>query len=174
MKNVTKTIPQILKENICTIFNLLNLLIALSLAMVGAWKNILFIFVILINTAVGIVQEIKAKRRIERLTLMSLPKTKILRGEKELNISPDDVEKGDILILESGSAICCDCKIVSGAAEINESILTGESEPVLKHAGGELLSGSSVISGKCLAEATAKSEDTDRGKAFGRGCLFRQ
>ena len=76
--SVTKTIPQIFKDNICTVFNLLNLLIVISLAAVGAWKNILFIFVIMINTAVGIIQEIKAKRQIERLTILSLPKVRIL------------------------------------------------------------------------------------------------
>ena len=116
--SMIKTTPQILKDNICTVFNLLNILIAVSLAAVGAWKNILFILVILVNTAVGIIQEIKAKRRIERLTLLSLPKVKILRGDRETEILPDEIKKGDILSLESGSVICCDCKIIFGTAEI--------------------------------------------------------
>ena len=73
MNNATKTVPQILRDNICTIFNALNLAIAIALAAVGAWKNILFIFIILINTVVGIIQEIKAKRQIERLTLLASP-----------------------------------------------------------------------------------------------------
>lgn len=101
--SVTKTVPQIFKDNICTVFNLLNLLIAISLAAVGAWKNILFIFVIMINTAVGIIQEIKAKRQIERLTILSLPKVRILRSGKEIEILPDEIKKGDVLSLESGS-----------------------------------------------------------------------
>lgn len=158
--SVVKTVPQILKDNICTVFNLLNLLIALSLAMVGAWKNILFILVILLNTAVGIVQEIKAKRQIEKLTLLSLPEVKVLRGGKEMNIFPDEIRKGDSLSLASGSVICCDCKITSGTIEVNESILTGESEPVLKRAGDKLLSGSSVISGKCNAEVICENADS--------------
>ena len=162
--SVIKTIPQILKDNICTVFNLLNLLIAISLAAVGAWKNILFILVILLNTAVGIVQEIKAKRQIERLTLLSLPKVKILRGDKETEILPDEIKKGDILSPESGSVICCDCKIISGTAEINESVLTGESEPVLKQCGDTLLSGSSVISGKCRAEVICENKDSFTSK----------
>lgn len=95
--DVTKTIPQILKDNVCTVFNLLNLLIALSLTAVGAWKNMLFFSIILINTAVGIVQEIKAKRQIERLTLLSLPKVTIFRDGKETEIRPDEIRKGDIL-----------------------------------------------------------------------------
>lgn len=162
--SVIKTIPQILKDNICTVFNLLNLLIAISLAAVGAWKNILFIFVILINTAVGIIQEIKAKRQIERLTILSLPKVKVFRNGMAREILPDKIAKGDILSLESGSVICCDCKIVSGTAEINESVLTGESEPVLKKNGDTLLSGSSVISGKCRAEVICDNDESFTSK----------
>lgn len=162
--SVTKTVPQIFKDNICTVFNLLNLLIAISLAAVGAWKNILFIFVIMINTAVGIIQEIKAKRQIERLTILSLPKVRILRSGKESEILPDEIKKGDVLSLESGSVVCCDCKIISGAAEINEAVLTGESEPVLKRSGDMLLSGSSVISGKYRAEVICDNAESFTSK----------
>lgn len=162
--SVIKTIPQILKDNICTVFNLLNILIAVSLAAAGAWKNILFIFVILINTAVGIVQEIKAKRQIEKLTLMSLPKVRVLRMNETTEILPEQIKKGDILILESGSVVCCDCKITRGSIEVNESILTGESEPVLKKSDDILLSGSSIISGKCNAEVICENEDSFTSK----------
>lgn len=165
MKNSTaKTIPLILRDNICTVFNLLNVLIALALAVVGAWKNILFILVIFMNAAIGIVQEIKAKRQIEKLTLLSLPKVLVLREGQEYNISPDEINKGDILCLESGSVVCCDSKIKSGTVEVNESILTGESEPVLKRTGDVLLSGSTVISGKCQAEAVCGSENSFTSK----------
>lgn len=159
-KSPIKSVPQILKDNICTVFNLLNLLIAISLAAVGAWKNILFILVILVNTAVGIVQEIKAKRQIERLTLLSLPKVTVLRGGIETEIPPEEIQKGDTLCLESGSVICCDSQILSGTAEVNESVLTGESEPVLKRERDMLLSGSSIISGKCRAEVICENEDS--------------
>lgn len=91
MNNATKTIPQILRDNICTVFNLLNLLIAVSLAAVGAWKNILFIAIILINTVVGIIQEIKAKRQIERLTLLAQPTVTILQEGTERNIRPEEI-----------------------------------------------------------------------------------
>lgn len=162
--NAVKTVPQILKDNLCTVFNLLNLLIAIFLAAAGAWKNILFISVILINTATGIAQEIKAKHRIEQLTLMALPKVKVLRNGIETDISAEEIKKGDTVCLESGSVISCDCKIISGSAEVNESILTGESESVLKRAGDTLLSGSSVISGKCRAEVIYKSCDSFASK----------
>lgn len=82
-----------MRDNICTVFNLLNLMIAVALAAVGAWKNILFIFIILINTAVGIVQEIKAKRQIERLTLLAQPVVTILRDGAEQTIRPGRAKK---------------------------------------------------------------------------------
>ena len=153
MKNATKSIPRILRDNICTVFNALNLMIAIALAAVGAWKNILFIFIILINTVVGIVQEIRAKRQIERLTLLTQPTVTVIRNGKESNIRPEEIEKGDSLVLTAGLAVCTDCVVKDGKIEVNESILTGESEPVIKNPGDKLLSGSSVISGKCLAEA---------------------
>lgn len=92
MNKATKTIPQILRDNICTVFNLLNLMIAVALAAVGAWKNMLFIFIILINTAVGIVQEIKAKRQIERLILLAQPVVTILRDGAEQTIRPEELK----------------------------------------------------------------------------------
>ncbi len=158
--SAVKTVPQILKDNICTMFNLLNLLIVIALAMVGAWKNTLFFLVIVINTAVGIVQEIKAKRQIERLTLLALPKVTVLRDGDKADISPEEVRKGDVLLLQSGGVVCCDCKLLSGAAEINESILTGESEPVQKQPGDTLLAGSSVVSGRCRAEVICDHADS--------------
>ena len=153
MNNATKTILQILRENICTIFNLLNLMIAVALAAVGAWKNILFIFIILINTVIGIVQEIRAKRQIERLTLLAQPLVTVFRGGAEENIAPEEIRQEDVLVLTAGSAVCTDCTVQEGQLEVNESILTGESEPVIKKAGDKLLSGSSVIAGRCLAKA---------------------
>lgn len=159
MNNATKTVPQILRENICTVFNFLNLMIAAALAAVGAWKNILFIFIILINTVIGIVQEIRAKRQIERLTLLAQPTVTVLLDGAEAKIRPEEIRKGDILILTAGSAVCTDCTVREGQLEVNESILTGESEPVVKKAGDRLLSGSSVISGRCLAQALCGADE---------------
>ena len=167
MNNATKTVPQILRENICTVFNLLNLMIAVALAAVGAWKNILFFFVILLNTVIGIVQEIRAKRQIERLTLLAQPTVTILRGGVEKNIAPEEIRAGDVLVLTAGSAVCTDCTVQEGQPEVNESILTGESEPVIKKAGDKLLSGSSVIAGRCLAKAACGTEECFTAKMVG-------
>ncbi len=159
MNNATKTIPQILRDNICTVFNLLNLMIAVSLAAVGAWKNILFIFIILLNTAVGIVQEIKAKRQIERLTLLTQPTVTLLRDGTEQTIRPEEIREGDMLVMTAGCAVCTDCTVQEGRLEVNESILTGESEAVVKLPGDKLLSGSSVIAGRCLAQADCNADE---------------
>ena len=162
--NIAKTTPQILKDNICTVFNLLNLLIAISLAAVGAWKNILFFAVILMNTTIGIIQEIKAKRQIEKLTLLSMPSVTVLRNGKELQISPDEIKKGDLMQLCGGAVVCRDCVIKNGGVEVNESVLTGESEPSAKSAGDTILSGSTVISGKCAAETICSNEESFTSK----------
>lgn len=159
MSNATKSVSQILRDNICTVFNALNLSIAIALAAVGAWKNILFIFIILINTVVGIVQEIRAKRQIERLTLLCQPLVTVLSGGSERSARPEEIQKGDVLVLASGASVCTDCVVTEGRLEVSEAILTGESEPVVKGAGDKLLSGSSVISGRCLAEALCGTDE---------------
>ena len=93
MNSAVKTVPQILRGNICTVFNALNFMIAAALAAVGAWKNLLFILIILINTVIGIVQEIKAKRQIERLTLLARPSVTVLRDGAEKSIRPEEIKK---------------------------------------------------------------------------------
>lgn len=158
MNNATKTIPRILRDNICTGFNALNLMIAVALAAVGAWRNLLFIFIILINTTVGIVQEIRAKRQIERLTLLAQPAVAVMRSGKEQRIRPEEIRKGDTLVLTAGDAVCTDCILQEGRLEVNEAILTGESESVVKLAGDRLLSGSSIVDGRGLTEAECSAD----------------
>lgn len=160
----TKSTAEIIRDNVCTVFNLLNVIIAVALALVHAWSNLFFIFIIIVNTLIGIYQEIKAKKLVEKLSLLSMPVAHVLRDGRELEVHPDRVEKGDVLLLESGNVICADSKVLSGSAEINESVLTGESRPVLKRAGDDLLSGSSVISGKCRAEVIHTGEENYAAK----------
>lgn len=123
MNNAAKTVPRFLQDNICTGFNALNLMIALALAAVGAWRNLLFIFIILINTTVGIVQEICAKRQIERLTLLLA--VAVMRGGKEQRIRPEELRKGDAPVLAAGNAVCTDCIWQEGRPEVNEAIPSG-------------------------------------------------
>ena len=151
-EKITKTTGQIIKENLCTLFNLLNLLIAIALVSVHAWSNLFFILVIALNTTIGIAQELKAKRLVEKLSLLSMPKADIERNGTIMQVDIAEVCLDDILLLESGKQICSDSVVQEGAVEVNESLLTGESDAVFKKAGDALLSGSSIISGKCRAK----------------------
>lgn len=150
-KKVTKTVSQIFKDNICTLFNLFNVLIAVALAFVGAWSNMFFILIIALNTFIGIVQELHAKRLVDKLSLLSAPKAKVIRNSKLSDISVSDLVEEDMLELSGGNQVCADCVIRSGQVEVNESLLTGESDPVFKSTEDHLLSGSFIISGKCRA-----------------------
>lgn len=160
MKNATKTVGEILRDNICTVFNLLNLMIAVALAAAGEWKNILFFLVIVVNTVIGIVQELRAKHRTEQLTLLSQPYVTVLRGHSKLDIAAASVRAGDLMQLGAGAAVCTDGVLTEGTVEVSEAILTGESESVVKHVGDRLLSGSSIISGRCVAEASCTPDES--------------
>ena len=148
-EKVTKSTGQILKDNICTLFNLFNVLIAIALAFVGAWSNLLFILIIALNTLIGIVQELHAKKLVEKLSLLSAPTAKVIRDGKASEIPVQELVEEDVVALESGKQVCSDSVILAGEVEVNESLLTGESDPVPKSVGDHLLSGSFIISGKC-------------------------
>ena len=163
-ETASKTTAQILRDNVCTLFNLLNLLIAIALIAVHAWSNLFFIFVIALNTVIGIAQELKAKRLIEKLTLLSQPNAKIERNGMIQSVPIAEVQEQDILLLESGNQICADAVVRSGGIEVNESLLTGESDAIFKKAGDTLLSGSSVISGTCQATVLHVGSDSYAAK----------
>ncbi len=150
-ERITKTEGQIIKENLFTLFNILNFLIAGLLFAVGAYSNMMFIAIIILNILIGIFQELKAKKLVDELSILNRPVIRVLRSGKEVKAEPDQVVKGDLMILESGNQICSDAVIVDGLLEVNESLLTGESDAVVKEKGAKLYSGSSVISGKAYA-----------------------
>lgn len=152
--SITKTKGQILKENIFTLFNFLNFVIAALLFAVGAYSNMAFIVIIVINIVIGIVQELKAKKLVDELSVLNRPKAKVLRGDQSFVVEMEDIVKDDVMVLESGHQICNDGIVLDGMAEVNESLLTGESDAVLKTTGSELYSGSFVVSGKCYAKVT--------------------
>lgn len=147
----TKSTSQILKDNICTLFNLFNVLIAIALALVGAWSNMMFICIIAVNTLIGIVQELHAKKLVEKLSLLSASTVRVIRDGKHSEIPIHELVEQDVIELEAGNQVCSDCVILVGEAEVNESLLTGESDPVLKPEGSHLLSGSFIVSGRCRA-----------------------
>jgi len=152
--SITKTKGQIFKENIFTLFNFLNFTIAALLFAVGAYFNMAFIVIIVINIVIGIVQELKAKKLVDELSVLNRPKAKVLRNDRSFVVEMEDIVKDDVMVLESGHQICNDGIVLDGMAEVNESLLTGESDAVLKTTGNELYSGSFVVSGKCYAKVT--------------------
>ena len=137
-QSITKTTTQIFKENIFTLFNLLNFIIAVMLFAVGAYSNMVFIAIILINIAVGIIQECKAKKLVDNLSILNRPHIKVLRDGEEKTVELSEIVSDDILALESGQQICNDAEVIWGMIEVNESLLTGESDAVVKEEGGEL------------------------------------
>lgn len=158
-ESITKSKKQIIRENVLTLFNLLNFIIAGLLFAVGAYTNMIFIAIIILNIVIGIAQEYKAKKLVDELSILNRPAIKVRREGEDQEIELKDIVKGDIVIQESGSQICNDSIVTSGSLEVNESLLTGESDPVIKEAGSTLYSGSSVISGKAYAEVIHVGND---------------
>lgn len=149
-----KTYGAIFFENIVTFFNILCLAIAIALACVGAYKDLMFMLIIVANTAIGIFQEIKAKRSIEKLSLLTAPTVVVVRGGQKLQIATSDVVIDDIVYLGTGKQIVADCVLLEGSIEVNESLLTGESLPIKKKVGDTILSGSFVVSGTGYVRVT--------------------
>ena len=151
-KPASKTYGQIIKDNVCTLFNLLNFLIFVALVLVQAWSNLVFMAMIVANALIGIYQEVKAKRLVDQLSILTKPTITVVRNGQTTVVDINDVVLDDVLVLESGNQVCNDATVIHGMIEANESLLTGESDPVNKKVDSELLSGSSVISGKCYAQ----------------------
>ena len=141
----------IIRKNILTIFNMIWIIIAVALMCVGAWGDLLFLFVVIANTAISIFQEIKSKITVERLSMVSVPKIKAIRTGFALEVKSEDLLLDDIISLENGNQIPADCIILEGDVEANESLLTGESNPIKKTVGDTLLAGSFITSGVCYA-----------------------
>jgi cation-transporting ATPase E len=150
-EKITRTNGQIIKDNLFTLFNFYNFLIAFLLLLVGAYANIAFISIIIVNIAIGIAQEIQAKNLVEELSLMNMPKTTTVRGGAIQEAPVEELVLDDVVIFDAGRQISVDSIVLYGEAEVNESLLTGESDLVTKKPGDRLLSGSFTVSGKCYA-----------------------
>lgn len=149
--NTSKSIGEIVKENALTLFNIINFILALAVFCVGSYKNLLFLGVVVCNTLIGTYQEIRAKKTIDKLSLISSTKVTALRNGELSAISTDEIVLDDILCFSCGNQIVTDCVILDGECDVNESLLTGESEAVHKKMGDTLLSGSFITSGSCKA-----------------------
>lgn len=146
-KKSTKTVKQIIAGYLFTFFNFINLVLALCLASVHSFKNMLFLGVVISNTAIGIVQELRAKHTIDRLSLLAVSKVSVIRAGLKKQIAIQEIVMDDLMVLQSGNQICADSEIIEGSCTVDESMLTGESDPIEKKVGDVVLSGSFVING---------------------------
>ena len=156
----TKSIGAIIRENLCTLFNLINAVLAFAVFSVGSYKNMLFMGVVLCNLFIGIVQEIRAKCTVDRLSLLHTAKAVVIRQGQQQEIPVQQIVLDDILLLQNGNQAAVDCLVLTGHCEVDESFITGESEPVYKQSGDMILSGSFIVSGTCRACAESIGNDT--------------
>lgn len=157
--NNLKSNQQIVFDNVFTLFNLYNLIIAIGLLCVKAYTNTFFFLIITINVLIGIIQEIHGKNMVKKLSILTTSKTTVIRNGKEEKIEVEKIVLGDIILLAQGDQIPSDSYVIEGEVEVNEALLTGESNLILKSKDDKLLSGSYVVSGKCYAKVERVGED---------------
>lgn len=148
----TKTIKQIVRDNALTPFNCLNFFLAALILLVRSYKNLLFMGVVISNSVISIIQEIRSKKAVDKLSIIASKKATVIRDGKETEIDINEIVLDDILLLNAGDQIVVDSKVIKGECEVNESFITGESDPIYKKVGEELLSGSFVMSGKVTVQ----------------------
>ena len=154
----TKTIKQIIYSNVFTYFNLIFFVLAIALLLVGSFNNLTFMIVITVNLLIGIFQEINSKKTLDSLTLMNVPRVMVRRDGRIFEIATEKLVLDDIVYYSAGNQICADAVVVEGEVQVNEALVTGESDEITKREGSKLLSGSFVVSGKCAAQLTAVGE----------------
>ena len=155
----TKSIKQIIFDNFFTLFNFLNLFLGIAVFLVGSYKNMLFLGIMLINTAISTFQEIHSKRIVDKLAIMAQSKVRVIRNGTETEISINDLVLDDIVIFKTGNQVPTDCIILDGDVLSNESFITGEPDSITKNKGEMLLSGSYVVGGKCIAKVEHIGEE---------------
>ena len=159
-----KSTFRIVTENVCTLFNGLNLLLGLALILVGSWRNLLFLGVVVSNTGIAIYQELKARNTIRQLKLLHAPRARVIRDGRETEIASEDVVEGDILVLRSGDQVIADSVVVSGGGRAMESLLTGESDGIPKQKGDWVYSGSYLNEGKILCQVVYVGSESYVGR----------
>ena len=160
----TKSFKQIIFDNFFTLFNLLNLILGIAIFLVGSYKNMLFLGIMIINTAISTFQEIHSKKIVDKLAIMAQSKIKVIRNGKEQEISINDLVLDDIVVFNTGSQIPTDCIILQGNVLSNESFITGEPDSITKIEGEMLLSGSYIVGGKCYAKVEHIGEENYTAK----------
>ena len=170
-----KTVGQIVKSNLLTYFNLIFLILTVLLCIVGSFRNLTFLPVIIGNTVIGIFQELRAKKTLDKMSMLNAPHSIVVRDGEQQQIQSEELVKDDIIILSAGNQICADATVLSGSISVNEALLTGESDEIKKKSGDGLMSGSFVVSGQCYAKLEKVGNEsyisklTAQAKAMGDG-----
>ena len=170
-----KTVGQIVKSNLLTYFNLIFLILTVLLCIVGSFRNLTFLPVIIGNTVIGIFQELRAKKTLDKMSMLNAPHSIVVRDGEQQKIQSEELVKDDIIILSAGNQICADATVLSGSISVNEALLTGESDEIKKKSGDGLMSGSFVVSGQCYAKLDKVGNEsyisqlTAQAKAMGDG-----
>lgn len=157
---ISKSYREIIQQHVFTLFNGINVILAIFVFFTGSYRNMLFMITVILNMLIGLFQEIRSKHMLDKLSLLNQAKIHVLKDNQEVEVYIQDVEEKDILVLHAGDEICCDGHILSGNIECNESMLTGESDAIYKKENDTLLSGSFVVSGKCYMMADKVGQDT--------------
>ena len=147
----TKSVRELIVENVCTLFNLINILLAALVIATGAWKNLTFLGVVFLNSAIGVIQSLRSKRMVDKLTLLASKKAVAIRDGAPVELDLDQIVLDDAIRLGRGDQVPADAVVVEGECHVNESLLTGESNPIHKRPGDELMSGSFIDAGLVVA-----------------------
>lgn len=170
-----KSVKEIIRSNTLTYFNLIFFIIAVLLCVVGSFRNLTFLPVVIGNSLIGIFQEIRAKKTLEKMSILNAPHAVAVRSGRQVKISTDELVKDDIVVFSAGDQICADAVVISGNIKVNEALLTGESDEIEKVGGSSLMSGSFVVSGQCCARLVNVGEEayiyklTKEAKEMGSG-----
>lgn len=156
----SKTTKEIIISNVFTYFNLIFLVIAVLLLLVGAFRDLTFLPVIICNTLIGIIQEIRSKKVLDKLSVLNAPKATVVREGKLQTIPAEKAVLDDVVKFQAGNQICADATVIDGEVQVNESLLTGESDEITKKPGDTLMSGSFVVSGSCFGRLEQVGADS--------------
>lgn len=156
----SKTVREIIRSNLLTYFNMVFAILALLLMIAGSYRNLTFLVIVLANLLIGIIQEIRAKRVLDKLTVLEEPKVRVVRDGMKNEIPAEELVLDDIVVFGSGNQICADAILVKGEVTVNEALLTGEADEITKQPGDILMSGSFIVSGECYARIDKVGEDS--------------
>jgi len=156
----SKTVKEIVNDNIFTYFNYIFMAVSVLLIIAGSYKDLSFLPIIVANTLIGIIQEIRSKETLDKLTVLHAPKAHVIRDGKRFVIPAQNIVLDDIVMFTAGAQIPADCVVAAGEVQVNEALITGESDEITKNPGDNLLSGSFIVSGRCLARAERVGRDS--------------